>query len=354
MSASFFPSSTSSPSRAWKPLCSPNLLPMNPNLHRFKIPSSSSPPPAFTITGLPSSTAPVLKKRKRYRRILPGEAEGIVQEMRFVAMRLRDNAGDKEKQEEESSNGGEETWQPSMEGFLKYLVDSKLVFETIERIVDESTDVATCKNLVEEAGIIVLVPFCILVREQNGKFLFSCSDLESSLLCLPSFSFIYFFEIDGNKILHLALLGKDPKQPDEVYFRKTGLERASSLSKDLEWLSKREIIPQPSNPGTTYAKYLSQLAENNVPSFLCHFYNIYFAHITGGQEIGKKVCSMLLEGSELEFYKWDGDANKSLKDVRDNLNNLGEHWTREEKNTCLKEAAKSFRYLGQIVRLIIL
>ncbi|XP_042403593.1 probable inactive heme oxygenase 2, chloroplastic [Zingiber officinale] len=282
MSASFFPSSTSSPSRAWKPLCSPNLLPMNPNLHRFKIPSSSSPPPAFTITGLPSSTAPVLKKRKRYRRILPGEAEGIVQEMRFVAMRLRDNAGDKEKQEEESSNGGEETWQPSMEGFLKYLVDSKLVFETIERIVDESTDVA------------------------------------------------------------------------KVYFRKTGLERASSLSKDLEWLSKREIIPQPSNPGTTYAKYLSQLAENNVPSFLCHFYNIYFAHITGGQEIGKKVCSMLLEGSELEFYKWDGDANKSLKDVRDNLNNLGEHWTREEKNTCLKEAAKSFRYLGQIVRLIIL
>ncbi|KAG6500408.1 probable inactive heme oxygenase 2, chloroplastic [Zingiber officinale] len=282
MSASFFPSSTSSPSRAWKPLCSPNLLPMNPKLHRFKIPSSSSPPPSFTITGLPSSTAPVLKKRKRYRRILPGEAEGIVQEMRFVAMRLRDNAGDKEKQEEESSNGGEETWQPSMEGFLKYLVDSKLVFETIERIVDESTDVA------------------------------------------------------------------------KVYFRKTGLERASSLSKDLEWLSKREIIPQPSNPGTTYAKYLSQLAENNVPSFLCHFYNIYFAHITGGQEIGKKVCSMLLEGSELEFYKWDGDANKSLKDVRDNLNNLGEHWTREEKNTCLKEAAKSFRYLGQIVRLIIL
>lgn len=33
---------------------------------------------------------------------------------------------------------------------------------------------------------------------------------------------------------------------------------------------------------------------------------------------------MLLEGSELEFYKWDSDANKSLKDVRDNLNKLGE------------------------------
>lgn len=36
----------------------------------------------------------------------------------------------------------EETWVPTMEGFLKYLVDSKLVFSTIERIVDESNDVS--------------------------------------------------------------------------------------------------------------------------------------------------------------------------------------------------------------------
>lgn len=169
MSASSFPSSTSSPSRAWKPLCSPNLLPLNPKLHRFKIPSSSSPPlplppppRAVTVTGLPSSTAPVLKKRKRYRSLFPGETEGIVQEMRFVAMRLRDNAGDKEKQEEESSNGGEKTWQPSMEGFLKYLVDSKLVFETIERIVDESTDVAS-ENSDSLLIIIILNIFFILL-----------------------------------------------------------------------------------------------------------------------------------------------------------------------------------------------
>lgn len=46
-----------------------------------------------------------------------------------------------------ADNGGEgDTWQPSMEGFLKYLVDSKLVFSTIERIVDESEDVS-CKLL---------------------------------------------------------------------------------------------------------------------------------------------------------------------------------------------------------------
>ena len=33
-------------------------------------------------------------------------------------------------------------WKPSMEGFLNYLVDSKLVFNTVERIVDESSHVA--------------------------------------------------------------------------------------------------------------------------------------------------------------------------------------------------------------------
>ena len=111
------------------------------------------------------------KKRKRYRKQYPGESEGITEEMRFVAMRLRNINGKKvtsnsvsdtdsentQGEEEEEGRGdnaeteennegvadGEaETWSPSMEGFLKYLVDSKLVFNTIERIVDESSDVA--------------------------------------------------------------------------------------------------------------------------------------------------------------------------------------------------------------------
>lgn len=45
---------------------------------------------------------------------------------------------------EEDVDGGEsgETWIPSLEGFVKCLVDSKLVFDTVERIVDESSDVA--------------------------------------------------------------------------------------------------------------------------------------------------------------------------------------------------------------------
>lgn len=252
-----------------------------------------------------------MKKRKRYRKPYPGENKGITEEMRFVAMKLRnikgkhthktvksddddddddscqdsenDSVSEKEEEGNGDGDGDDDIWIPSMEGFVKYLVDSKLVFDTLERIVDKSDDVSY------------------------------------------------------------------------TYFRKTGLERSEGLAKDLEWFSQRNIeIPEPSTPGTSYVKYLEELAEDNAPLFLSHFYNIYFSHIAGGQVISRKVSDKLLQGRELEFYRWDGDAQELLKGVREKLNMLGEHWTRDEKNKCLKEAAKSFRYLGQIVRLIIL
>ncbi|KAJ3673225.1 hypothetical protein LUZ60_006599 [Juncus effusus] len=230
-------------------------------------------PSLFTAAASSISNKPVQKRRDTPRKPSPGEREGICQEMRFVAMRLRNEGGEGE---------GEETWQPSMEGFVKYLVDSKLVFDTVERIINESSDVAY------------------------------------------------------------------------VHFRKTGLERSDSLAADLERLKEQGIvIPEPSSPGINYSNYLKELAETSSPSFLCHYYNIYFSHITGGVGIGKKVCEKLFEGREIEFYKWDGDAQLLLKDVRESLNQIGAHWSRDEKNKCLKEAAKSFRYLGQIVRLMI-
>ncbi|KAG8389995.1 hypothetical protein BUALT_Bualt01G0037300 [Buddleja alternifolia] len=246
---------------------------------------------------------PVKRRRRRYRKQYPGEKKGITEEMRFVAMKLRNSGKIKSKNDsncdadgesdvKENENEGEnnddddkngETWQPSIEGFLKYLVDSELVFSTVERIVDESTDVSY------------------------------------------------------------------------VYFRKTGLERSECLSKDIEWLREQgNVIPEPSNPGITYVQHLEELAEKTPPLFLCHFYNIYFSHIAGGQVIAKQVSKKLLEGRELEFYRWDGDAEELLKGVREKLNALGEHWSRDEKNKCLRESTKAFRFLGQIVRLIIL
>ncbi|KAJ6792198.1 putative inactive heme oxygenase 2, chloroplastic [Iris pallida] len=231
-----------------------------------------------------SSSSTVAKKRKRYRRSYPGESKGIVEEMRFVAMRLRTTStSSSSNPSDEDEGGGITTWRPSMEGLLKYLVDSGLVFQTLERIVDESSEVSY------------------------------------------------------------------------TYFRNSGLERSASITKDLKWFEQQGIVvPQPSAPGITYATYLEELAEKSAPSFLCHLYNIYFAHIAGGQGIGKQVCEMLLQGHDMEFYKWEGEVPELLKDVREKLNKLGEHWSRDEKNKCLREAAKSFRFSGQIVRLIIL
>lgn len=247
--------------------------------------SHSSP----SVISASSVAPPVIRKRKRYRRQYPGESEGITEEMRFVAMRLRNFNGKKvavdNKSDSEDENSAQEndTWKPSMEGFLNFLVDSKLVFHTVERIVDESNDVAY------------------------------------------------------------------------AYFRKTGLERSEGLSADIEWFSQQGfLIPEPSNPGVSYAKYLEELAERSAPLFLSHFYNIYFSHIAGGQVIARKVSEELLDGRELEFYRWNGDTQELMKNVREKLNMLGEHWSRDEKNKCLKEATKSFRFLGQIVRLIIL
>ena len=103
-----------------------------------------------------TSPPPIIKRRKRYRRQYPGESIGITEEMRFIAIRLRNIKGkkytkdslneDKEKDNNlASDNDGDDRgvmWEPSMEGFLNYLVDSKLVFNTVERIVDESSHVA--------------------------------------------------------------------------------------------------------------------------------------------------------------------------------------------------------------------
>ncbi|XP_022897289.1 heme oxygenase 1, chloroplastic-like isoform X2 [Olea europaea var. sylvestris] len=67
----------------------------------------------------------------------PGEAKGFVEEMRFVAMKLhtRDQAKEGEKEPEGKPLG---KWEPSVEGYLKFLVDSKLVYDTLETIMDKA------------------------------------------------------------------------------------------------------------------------------------------------------------------------------------------------------------------------
>lgn len=76
----------------------------------------------------------------------------------------------------------------------------------------------------------------------------------------------------------------------DAEFRSTGLERSEKLAKDLKWFKDQgHTIPEPSSPGASYAQYLEELSEKDPQAFICHFYNIYFAHSAGGRMIGKKV-----------------------------------------------------------------
>jgi hypothetical protein len=66
--------------------------------------------------------------------------------------------------------------------------------------------------------------------------------------------------------------------------------------------------PAADGPGLEYATFLKALAKNSPEKFICHFYNVYFAHSAGGKMIGRKVSEMILDGKELEFYKWAGEG----------------------------------------------
>ncbi|GAB2289209.1 Heme oxygenase 1 [Dionaea muscipula] len=226
-----------------------------------------------------TSTTEAEKQKKRY----PGEQKGFVEEMRFVAMKLhtKEQAREGEKVAEGPEEQSPAKWEPTIDGYLKFLVDSKLVFQTLELIVEKAA-----------------VP--------------------------------YYAE-----------------------FRNTGLERLQALERDLEWFKEQgHGIPEPSTPGRTYASYLEELSEKDPQAFICHFYNIYFAHSAGGRMIGKMVAEKILDKKQLELYKWDGDLSQLLQNVRDKLNKVAQTWTREEKNHCLEETEKSFKYSGGILRLI--
>ncbi|KAG7649955.1 Heme oxygenase 4 [Arabidopsis thaliana] len=216
------------------------------------------------------------KPERRY----PREPNGFVEEMRFVVMKIHPR--DQVKEGKSDSNDLVSTWNFTIEGYLKFLVDSKLVFETLERIINESAIQAY-------AGL-----------------------------------------------------------------KNTGLERAENLSRDLEWFKEQGYeIPESMVPGKAYSQYLKNIAEKDPPAFICHFYNINFAHSAGGRMIGTKVAEKILDKKELEFYKWDGQLSELLQNVSEELNKVAELWTREEKNHCLEETEKSFKFYWEIFRYLL-
>ncbi|TYI48322.1 hypothetical protein E1A91_D13G240000v1 [Gossypium mustelinum] len=95
----------------------------------FKLPQMASR--SYVVSASTTETP-----RKRY----PGEAKGFVEEMRFVAMKLhtKEQAKEGKKEVKQPEEHSVRKWEPSIDGYLKFLVDSKLVYDTLESIIDEA------------------------------------------------------------------------------------------------------------------------------------------------------------------------------------------------------------------------
>ena len=74
-----------------------------------------------------------------------GAVKTFVEEMRATAMRLhtKDQAGEGEKELKGPSLHEQE---PNLEAYLRFLVDSKLIFQTLENIVNRAA-VPCCESL---------------------------------------------------------------------------------------------------------------------------------------------------------------------------------------------------------------
>lgn len=62
----------------------------------------------------------------------------FIEEMRTVAIRLHSKDQYRFGEKEVPLEPPVDMWEPTVEGFIRFLVDSKLVFETIEAIVDRA------------------------------------------------------------------------------------------------------------------------------------------------------------------------------------------------------------------------
>ncbi|CAA3024209.1 heme oxygenase 1, chloroplastic-like [Olea europaea subsp. europaea] len=75
------------------------------------------------------------KSKKRY----PTEAKGFVDKIRLVAMKLHTREQAKEGESKETVGLPMGEWEPTLESYLKFLVDSRLFYDTMEKIMDKAT-----------------------------------------------------------------------------------------------------------------------------------------------------------------------------------------------------------------------
>jgi heme oxygenase len=148
-------------------------------------------------------------------------------------------------------------------------------------------------------------------------------------------------------------------QPQLQVFHSTGLERVQPLEEDIKYMMETYQLIRPiiGQAGRVYEAFLMDLVSDSknqsssvtIPRFICHYYNYYFAHTAGGRMIGKQMSALLLDKVTLKFYQWEqGDVNVLKTVVKDNIENLAQTFTDEQKLACEEETANAFRYAGAI------
>lgn len=71
--------------------------------------------------------------------------------------------------------------------------------------------------------------------------------------------------------------------------------RASRLAKELDWfIGQGYIIPEAGPAGISYANYLRGLSQTNMPAFVNHLHNVYYAETAGEQFLVQKVSAVKL------------------------------------------------------------
>lgn len=135
-------------------------------------------------------------------------------------------------------------------------------------------------------------------------------------------------------------------------FRNSGLERTQALEKDIKYMCERFDLQRPDagKAGSVYAAQLKHMikSSDDVPEFMCHYYNFYFAHLAGGRMIGKQMSKLLLDGEALEFYKWGENVNELKDSVKGQIEQLAKGWDRKERDGCINATAAAFMGGGAI------
>ena len=129
--------------------------------------------------------------------------------------------------------------------------------------------------------------------------------------------------------------------PEFAALKDTGLERGDALEKDIWHVCCTWGLDRP-EPSGEYAALIDELADARSPAFVCHAYNVMFAHAAGGGRAVGEAMRGVLGDWRAAYYVWDGDVEIMLQDARRRIDDLGTTWTTDQHDACVGETTRAF------------